>query len=131
LVAVAAAATLPRRWAPPLAESDRALFALWTTLAVLLNPLAWAHSVVLLALPFALLAPASARVPAGRALLVVALVLVSIPKETLYRLAGPPPTTALSALPLSVHALGALLVFAAAAYFSCGTDGGGSSLRSG
>jgi hypothetical protein len=129
LVALATAATFRRRQAPRLGEGDRALFALWTTLAVLMNPLAWAHSVVLLALPFALLA--SARAPVGRALLASALVLVSIPKETLYRLAGPPPTTALSALPLSVHALGALLVFAAAVYFSFGTDGGGRSLRSG
>jgi uncharacterized membrane protein len=109
LLAVALAATARRRRAlSPAAE--RAQFALWVTLAVLLNPLAWAHTLVLLALPLALLIADGASIGLG-----VAVVLLSIPKETLYRLAGPPPASGAGACALSIHAIGALVVFAIAA----------------
>jgi hypothetical protein len=128
LLAVAVVVTWRQRRTPP----DRPLFALWATLAVLLNPLAWAHTVVLLALPFALLFSDDDE-SAQRPVLLAALFLLSIPKETLYRLAGSPPTEGLSGMILSVHALGALSLFVVAAracYRRSGTDGGGSSARS-
>jgi hypothetical protein len=131
LLAVAAIATWRAKRGTP---GERPLFALWATLAVLLNPLAWAHTAVLLALPFAILFGGDER-PRRRALLAAALVLLSIPKETLYRLAGPPPSSGLSALFLSLHALGALILFVVAAqctgYRCSGTEGGGRSERSG
>ncbi|HEX3694782.1 MAG TPA: glycosyltransferase family 87 protein [Polyangia bacterium] len=111
LLAVALTVTVRYcRFRSPTGEADRALFALWATLAVLLNPLAWAHTVVLLALPIALLFSDGDSLALGGAL-----VLLSIPKETLYSLAGAPPVAAGRAWLLSLHAVGALIVFGLAA----------------
>lgn len=103
-------------------DADDALFALWTTLVVLLNPLGWAHSVFLLLLPWALLAKmwhereATAAGTAPSTALWIALALLSIPKETLYRWAGALPVSPAAGMLLSVHAAGALIIFAVAVY---------------
>lgn len=97
--------------------ADESLFALWASLAVLLNPLAWTHSLILLVVPLTLLAKSAAQ--AGRVGLLaglgVALALISIPKETLYRAAGDLPVSPGGTLWLSLHAAGALMIFASAA----------------
>lgn len=85
---------------------------------MLLNPLAWSHNVVFLALPIALLARSG-----WGPTLAIAATLLSLPKETLYRAAGAPPTGPAGALILSAHALGALLLFAQAARIAGERDG--------
>ncbi len=101
LLGAAALATVrARRTTAP--KTDRALFALWATLAVLLNPLAWSHNVVFLALPLALLArDGESKTPA--------------PFPTALAAARPPPSEQLGAVVLSLHAAGALVVFVVAA----------------
>ena len=85
LVALAAVAT---RRAPRTAGDDRRLFAAWTALVVLLNPLAWAHTLVMALVPLALLTDTPRR-----GLTATALVLLTIPRETLAMLAGPVPVS--------------------------------------
>jgi len=97
-------------------------FAMWAVLAVVLNPIAWAHYGILLLLPAVLvlratddhdLAPrARGRV---RALVAVALVALTVPKETLFLLVEPFPAPPWRSLLVSVHLCGALALFGAAA----------------
>jgi hypothetical protein len=90
-------------------------FAAWACLAVLLNPLAWPHNVLLLALPSALLARAPAASSGRRTAVAIALVLITIPYEALVGWAGgSPPLSAATSWLLGAHALGALLLFATA-----------------
>ncbi|HEY7371879.1 MAG TPA: glycosyltransferase 87 family protein [Polyangia bacterium] len=117
----------PRRREPgpggPAVEGCR--FALWAVLAVVLNPLAWAHTAVILVLPAVLvlraadddaLAPRARR--RVRALVAAALVALTVPKETLYLLVEPLPSPPLRGLLLSLHLGGALALLAAAALAS-------------
>ena len=91
-------------------------FAAWCVLLPILNPQSLGHNGTLLALPLVLTARALLhdRRPWLKAAWAVALVLVSIPKQTLWRLAPPPidpwEGIALIALPM----WGALLLFAVA-----------------
>src|SRR5205085_9004595 len=102
------AAALTRR-APRAETDDRRLFALWTVLVVLLNPLGWTHTLVIALVPLALLADAPRR-----ALTAAALLVFTIPPETLAALAGPLPAPPARALALSLHAGGLLLLLGAA-----------------
>ncbi|HVZ74120.1 MAG TPA: glycosyltransferase family 87 protein [Polyangia bacterium] len=104
-LALVAALALVTRRAPPTREADRATFAAWLALVVVLNPLAWTHTVILAL-------PALARFARGPAAL--ALVVLSIPRETLLVLAGSIPVQTVPGLALSLHAA-ALVVFAAVA----------------
>lgn len=105
LVSWVAAAT----WrTPPSPAGNRAVGAAWLALVVLLNPLAWTHSLVI-AVPAMILlyglAPTST--------LVVALALMSVPRQTLAALAGPTPVPPATAPLLSLHAFALLLLVAA------------------
>jgi hypothetical protein len=119
LLGVAVAAT--RRAARGPADRDRegCVMALWYVLLVVLNPLGWPHYAILLLLPACLAARAArhALAPDRPALLLSAagLLMLTIPKETLFLAAAPFPMAPLPALWLSIPLLGALCVFAAAA----------------
>jgi hypothetical protein len=117
LVGVAAVAT--RRAASAPADRDRqgCVLALWYVLVVVLNPLAWPHYAILLLLPAGLAARAARNASDPSALLLSAagLVVLTVPKETLFLAAAPFPMAPLPALLLSLPLLGALFVFAAAA----------------
>jgi hypothetical protein len=131
LFGVAVAATRRAAHAPADRDREGCVLALWYVLVVVLNPLGWPHYAILLLLPAGLAARAArhARTPASPAassaassadrpaLLATALglVLLTIPKETLFLVAAPFPMPPLPALVLSLHLLGALCVFAAAA----------------
>jgi len=102
LVGWAAAAT----WrTPPSPRADRALGAAWLALCVLLNPLGWTHT-ELLALP----ALALLYGVAPTQTLLVALALMSVPRQTLAALAGPAPVGPAAAPILSLHAAGLCLI---------------------
>ncbi|HVZ88427.1 MAG TPA: glycosyltransferase family 87 protein [Polyangia bacterium] len=111
-LAIAAWATVrgrrsSRAVAPP------AAVALWLTLPVLLNPLGWTHVLVMLLAPLAVaVRDGAART---RALALGALVLFSIPRETLAALAGPTPVAPGRGLLLGVHAAGVVALFVALA----------------
>ena len=79
-------------------RDDRRLFAAWTALVVLLNPLGWTHTVIVALVSLMLLiedAPAVALIAAG--------VLLTVPRETLAALAGPLPVSPARGLALSIH----------------------------
>jgi len=126
LVGVAALATVRRQRAEPDRQRDGCAFALWYVLVVVLNPLAWPHYALLLLLPLALTwrAAVALDVPLSRALVAVALLLLSIPKETLFLRAIPLPISPARSLWLSVPLCGALLLFAAATRLALGRDHG-------
>jgi hypothetical protein len=94
------------------------VFAAWSALAVILGPLSWTHTATWLVLPGALLlrdlSRAQSRTAAPAVALLAALVLLTIPRLSLFALAGPLPVAPWRGLLLGVHLLGALLVFAAA-----------------
>jgi hypothetical protein len=106
---------------PPGRAAEGCRFSLWNVFAVVENPLAWAHYGVLLLLPAALVwraAAVQASARRGRAmtsLVAVGLLTLTVPKETLYRLAGEAPVGPGRGLFVSVHLLGALALFAGAA----------------
>jgi hypothetical protein len=95
---------------------EGARFAAFTTLLVLLNPLAMGHSGVLLALPIALVGRALVGEPRlwPRAAWAAGVVLVSIPKETVFRLAPIPVSPARGLAVVALGCWGALLLFGAA-----------------
>ena len=100
-------------------DGASATFAAWSALAVLLGPLSWTHTAAWLILPAAVLLRALASAPArftSSALpaLLLGLVALTIPRQTLFALAGPLPVAPLPGLSLGLHALGASLVFAVA-----------------
>ena len=80
----------------------------------MLNPLAWTHSALFFLLPAVLVLRATDRT-APRVGTGAALVLASLPRETLFTLAGPLPVSPARAPLLSLHAFAGLLLFAAAA----------------
>ncbi|HTA19157.1 MAG TPA: glycosyltransferase family 87 protein, partial [Polyangia bacterium] len=96
ILGATAAAT---RVAAPPPRDDRRLFAAWTTLVVLLNPLGWTHTVIVALVALALLvedAPPTA--------IAAVLAVLTVPRETLAVLAGPLPVSPGRGLALSVHA---------------------------
>jgi hypothetical protein len=90
-------------------RDDRRLFAAWTGLVVLLNPLAWSHTLLLALIPLALLVGEAPPWALG-----AALVVMTIPRETLEALAGPLPVAPLPGLWLSLHAGAVALLVAVA-----------------
>jgi hypothetical protein len=107
LVLVGTALAVTAR-APATPEQERRLFAVWCLLVVLLNPLGWTHTLVIALVAAALLAPDGAPLAA-------AVIVWTVPRETLERLAGPLPVGAVGGLVLGAHAVatGALVVAAA------------------
>jgi hypothetical protein len=83
---------------------------------VLANPLGWTHTAVWLALPLALLArdALDRRDERGLVSVLAAFVLLSIPRQTLFALAGPAPLSPLASLALTPPLVGAVLVALAA-----------------
>lgn len=111
--------TRRRPGAAPDPARDGCCFALWTILMVAANPLAWAHYALLLLLPIVLVLRGAEAVPDGagrwmRGLAAGAFILLTIPKETLYRLSGPLPVSPGRGLFISLPLAGALLLFGAA-----------------
>jgi hypothetical protein len=104
LVLVTAAVT----WRTPRglsAVNERPLVAAWMLLVVVLNPLAWTHTLVMAVVPLAALAPVlPAVVSAG------AIVVLTIPRQTLSEVAGATPTAPGRGLLLSMHAAALLIV---------------------
>lgn len=98
------ATAVATRVAAPSSRDDRRLFAAWTALVVLLNPLGWTHTVIVALVALALLVE-----DAPRAAIAAVLVLLTVPRETLAALAGPLPVSPGRGLALSIHAA-ALLV---------------------
>jgi hypothetical protein len=94
--------------------SPGASFAAWSSLAAILNPLGWTHTATWLVVPIAIgFASARAREDeAEKTALLAALVLLTLPRQTLFELAGPPPVTPAGGLFLAMHLVGALLVLA-------------------
>jgi hypothetical protein len=128
VTAVLVGAALLLTWrlpAPARRPLEGAAFALWCVLGVLLNPLGWLHSSILLLLPAALVLralgdprlPLSGAARLGAELLVVlAVAALSLPKETLVHLAGARPVTPGRVLAvLGLPCYGALALFGAAA----------------
>ena len=83
--------------------------AAWLTLPVLLNPLGWSHVLIMLLAPLAVAARDGS--PRTRQLAVVVLALITIPRLTLARLAGPLPIAPARGLVLGVHAAAAVILF--------------------
>lgn len=95
------------------------VFAAWSALAAILGPLAWTHTAIWLVLPAALLlrqidATSPSQATARKATLLVALALLTLPRLSLFALAGPLPVEPGRGLALGLHLLGALLIFAMA-----------------
>jgi hypothetical protein len=113
---------LPARTSPTL---EGALFALWSILGALLNPLAWLHTSIPLLLPAALVLraatdpelPLRSGIRMGcRVAIVLAIALLSLPRETLMVLAGSAPVSPGRVLAvLALPCYGALALFGAAA----------------
>jgi hypothetical protein len=88
------------------ASNERPLVAAWMLLAIFLNPLAWTHTLVMALVPLAVLARfVPVAVSAG------ALIVLTIPRQTLAVLAGATPTAPGRGLALSLHAMALLVVF--------------------
>jgi alpha-1,2-mannosyltransferase len=90
-------------------HSDASVYGAWCVLAVLLNPLAWSHTLVIALLPLVLLM----RRARPSALFAIALVF-TIPRQTLARIAALAPGEPAMAPVVSLHALAALALFALA-----------------
>jgi Glycosyltransferase family 87 len=90
------------------------VFAMWAALVALLNPLSWTHNALFLLLPAVLIVRQTSRASI-RIAIATALVALSIPRETLFSLAGPLPFVASRAWVLGIHAIAGLTVFASAA----------------
>ena len=85
--------------------------AAWLALPVLLNPLGWSHVVVMLLVP--LVVALRDGSPATRAVALVALAVLSLPRQRLMAWAGPMPVRPAPALFLGVHAVAALALYVA------------------
>jgi uncharacterized membrane protein len=100
-------------------RADRRLGAAWIILVVILNPISWTHTVVIALVPLALMLE-----DAPRSVLAVVLILLTVPRETLAALAGPPPVPPGRGLALALHALTLLLLFAVSLWSDAtGRDG--------
>jgi hypothetical protein len=104
-VVLAAAAVTWRAPRAASAADERPLVAVWMLLIVVLNPLAWTHTLVLAIVPLAALAPVLPPLVAAGALVVL-----TIPRQALAELAGPTPTAPGLGLSLSLHAAALLAV---------------------
>lgn len=102
------------RQGPPSA----ATWAAWSALVAILGPLSWTHASTWLILPAALLLRSRLLAGNDRPGLLGALaaggVLLTIPRLSLFALAGPWPASPLRGLALGLHLAGALIVFAVA-----------------
>lgn len=107
-------------------------FAAWAVLLPILNPQSLGHNGVLLALPLVLTVRGVFQDRRGwvKAIWAVALILVSIPRQTLWRLAPPPidPLEGLAIIALPMW--GALLLFSVAVSLSTAEIGAGPALES-
>jgi hypothetical protein len=132
---IGAALVLTWRLPAPASQAlEGALFALWSILGALLNPLAWLHTSILLLLPAALIlraatdpaVPLRSGIRAGcRVVVVLAIALLSLPKETLQVLAGAAPVSPGRVLTvLALPCYGALALFGAAALIARGAAPG-------
>jgi hypothetical protein len=97
-------------------EREAARFASFVTLLVLLNPLAMGHNGVLLALPVVLIGRALVNEPRiwPKAAWSAGVILVSIPKETVFRLCSVPVSPVQGVAVVALPCWGALLLYAAA-----------------
>ena len=131
LAAFATRATLRSRNVATSFERTRAqrpAFAAWASLVALLNPLSWTHNALFFLLPAALLfsACASEDVESDRRadakpirwIVAIALVLLSLPRETLFRWAGPLPFSPAGGTLLGIHALGGFAIYACSIWLS-------------
>jgi hypothetical protein len=82
------------------------LYGAWCALVVLLNPLAWSHTLVIALLPLARLAGRTAP-----ATLFAIAVMFTIPRQTLAQIAAVAPGAPETAPIVSLHALAVLLLF--------------------
>jgi hypothetical protein len=99
---------------PPPSDPPRpssTTLAAWLTLPVLLNPLGWSHVLIMLLAPLAIAARDGS--PRTRQLAFVVLTLITIPRLTLARLAGPLPIAPGRGLILGLHAAAAVILFVA------------------
>jgi membrane-bound ClpP family serine protease len=78
---------------------------------VLLNPIAWTHTLILLLLPAALI---MAERTQSRVLLLGGMIVATVPRQLLYALAGSIPVGPWRGTALSLHAAAAAAVVAAA-----------------
>ena len=115
------ATAVATRAAAPSPRDERRLFAAWTALVVLLNPLSWTHTVVIALVSVALLAE-----DAPPAAIAAVLVVLTVPHETLAALAGPLPVAPGRGLALSIHAA-ALVVLLGVSLRRAKRDGVGAS----
>jgi hypothetical protein len=83
--------------------------AAWLVLPVLLNPLGWSHVIVMLLAPIAVALRDGE--PRTRAAAVVALSVLSLPRQTLMSWAGPMPVPPLPALVLGLHAAAGIALY--------------------
>ncbi len=120
LLAMALRASVKETRAAPEAPPSAGTWASWSALTAILGPLSWAHSATWLILPMALLARQvwhPGRAPTrSRTFVALALagILMTIPRQSLFALAGPWPASPWRGLALAVHLAGALTVFAVA-----------------
>jgi uncharacterized membrane protein len=116
LFTTALLAVRPRPAAPSPPPSDpprpsSTTLVAWLTLPVLLNPLGWSHVLIMLLAPLAIAARDGS--PRTRQLAFVVLTLITIPRLTLARLAGPLPIAPGRGLVLGLHAAAAIILFVA------------------
>jgi hypothetical protein len=114
---------------PSRSEREGARFAAFATLLAVLNPLSMGHNGILLALPIALVGRALAVIPRTglRAAWAAAVVLISIPKDTMFRLCPLPVDPACGLGIVALPCWGALLLFAVAVQISRDVSGPGCS----
>jgi len=117
LLAAAVAVGVRRRRAGGL---DACGAAAWMALPVLLNPLGWTHVAVMLLVPLTIALRDGG--PRTRAVAVLALAALSVPRQSLIAWSGPMPIAPVPGLLLGLHAFAAL-----ALYLALLADGGGKS----
>jgi hypothetical protein len=93
-------------------EADPSVFAMWASLIPLVNPLSWTHNLVFHLLPAVLLAR-DGNPPRRRAIVAVVIVLLTIPRQTLFASTVPVtlPFSAPHAALLGLHACAGLVLF--------------------
>jgi len=113
VLALLALATASAVWAKSAGADGSLAFAAWVTMLPILNPQSLGHNGVLLALPIAMVARAL-QVDTRtwlRVLWAVSVVLVSIPRQTTWRLAPPPVDPLEGILVVALPMWGALILF--------------------
>lgn len=120
VLGVALAATRATQSVPPDRAREGCVLALWYIAVVVMNPLAWPHYALLLLLPALLAGRAASGRRGARRLVAAAIVLLSIPKETLYLMSPAQPAGPPRSLLLSLPLVGAILLFAGTAWIALG-----------